>query len=245
VAPPAVAPTVDLRTGEAGPPRRRPTAAILAIALAGAAIAGGGIYFALQRPAVRRDVVAMESPKEPPAAAPRPSPPAAAADPSGGLPSQVPAAAPAPGTADQGAGSGLLAAQDAQAGAAGAGGAKPPTLSAGKGHGERAAATRSAAPAAPADADADPDARDKLQQAEAALKAHDYDRAERLANGVINSSASARQRAAARLIHGSVQCAARNDQEAAQIDLRALDGFRALRAQLLATCRRHGMLTEQ
>jgi len=121
-----------------------------------------------------------------------------------------------------------------------------PTLSAGKGHGERAGATRSAAPAAPAaDADADPDARDKLQQAEAALKAHDYDRAERLANGVINSSASARQRATARLIHGSVQCAARNDQEAAQIDLRALDGFRALRAQLLATCRRHGMLTEQ
>jgi serine/threonine-protein kinase len=246
VAPPGVAPTVDLRTGEAGPPRRRPTAAILAIALAGAAIAGGGIYFALQRPAVRRDVVAMESPREPPAAAPGPSHPAAASAPAGGPPSQVPAAAAAPGTADQGAGSGLLAAQDAQAGAAGAGGAKPPTLSAGKGHGERAGATRSAAPAAPAaDADADPDARDKLQQAEAALKAHDYDRAERLANGVINSSASARQRATARLIHGSIQCAARNDQEAAQIDLRALDGFRALRAQLLATCRRHGMLTEQ
>jgi hypothetical protein len=62
---------------------------------------------------------------------------------------------------------------------------------------------------------------------------------------VINSSASPKQRASARLIHGTVQCAARNDQEAAQIDLRALDGFRALRARLLANCRRHGMLTTQ
>jgi hypothetical protein len=116
-------------------------------------------------------------------------------------------------------------------------------------HGDRAGAPRSAphpaAPSdAPSDADADPDARDKLQQAEAALAGHDYDRAERLANGVINSSASARQRASARLVHGTVQCAARNDQEAAQIDLRALDGFRALRARLLTVCRRHGMLTE-
>ena len=99
-------------------------------------------------------------------------------------------------------------------------------------------------PAAPAD-DGDPDALDRLQQAEAALAGREYDRAERLANAVINSAASPRQRASARLIHGTVQCAARNDQEAAQIDLRALDGFRALRTKLLTECRRHGMLTEQ
>ncbi len=250
---PPVAPTADLRSAEGGP-RRRPTGAIVAIALAGAAIAGGGIYFALQRPGpVRRDVVALERPKQPPPAASAPPHGAAeAADQARGAPSQVPAApaaAPAaPETADQ-APEGILAAQEGKAGA-GAGGAKSPALSGatGKGHGDRTGATRTAPhPAAPADADrdADPDARDKLQQAEAALAGHDYNRAERLANAVINSAASARQRASARLIHGTVQCAARNDQEAAQIDLRALEGFRALRARLLTACRDHGMLTEQ
>jgi broad specificity phosphatase PhoE len=101
-------------------------------------------------------------------------------------------------------------------------------------------------PAATTEADtaADPDAHDKLQQATAALDAHDYDRAERLANAVINSSASPRQRATARMIHGTVQCAVRNDQEAAQIDLRALAGFHALQARLLSACRSHGMLTQ-
>src|SRR5882672_2213957 len=242
---PPVVPTAELRSAE-GQPRRRPTGAIVAIALAGAAVAGGGIYFALQRPGpVRRDVVALERPKEPPPAAS--APPHGAAEAAGGAPSQVPAAQPAaPETADQ-APEGILAAQDGKAGA-GAGGAKSPALSGapGKGRGDRTGATRPAPhPAAPADADhdADPDARDKLQQAEAALAGHDYDRAERLANAVINSAAGARQRASARLIHGTVQCAARNDQEAAQIDLRALDGFRALRTRLLTVCRSHGMLT--
>jgi hypothetical protein len=60
---------------------------------------------------------------------------------------------------------------------------------------------------------------------------------------VINSPASPRQHAAARLIHGTVQCAARNDQEAAGIDLRNLDGFRAMKTRLLTVCRRHGIFT--
>jgi serine/threonine-protein kinase len=86
------------------------------------------------------------------------------------------------------------------------------------------------------------DVRDKLRQANAALERHDYDLAERLANAVINSPALPKQRAAARLIHGHVQCVARNDQEAAQIDLRNLDGFRAMKARLLQVCRNHGIL---
>jgi len=92
------------------------------------------------------------------------------------------------------------------------------------------------------DDDGDEDTRTRLSQANAALDRHDYDAAERLATAVINSSAGPRQRATARLIHGTVQCVARNDQEAAQIDLRNLVGFRALRAKLVAVCRNHGIL---
>src|SRR5262249_14885821 len=85
---------------------------------------------------------------------------------------------------------------DPKPGDPGAGSARAPGLSgaAGKSHSDRAGATRPVPhPAATtdADSDADPDARDKLQQAAAALDGHDYNRAERLANAVINSSASA------------------------------------------------------
>jgi serine/threonine-protein kinase len=89
----------------------------------------------------------------------------------------------------------------------------------------------------------DSDARDRLKEAGAALDQHDYDLAERLANSVINSPAGPKQRATARLIHGSVQCIARNDQEAAQIDLRNLEAFHALKLRLLNVCRSHGVLS--
>ena len=98
------------------------------------------------------------------------------------------------------------------------------------------------AAALPDDTGGDEDARDKLKQASTALDNHDYDLAEKLANAVINSPATPRQRATARLIHGTVQCAARNDQEAAQIDLRNLAGFRALHTRLLSVCRSHGVI---
>jgi serine/threonine protein kinase len=98
-----------------------------------------------------------------------------------------------------------------------------------------------AQPPEPADEpEGDSDVRDKIQQANAALLRRDFDLAERLANGVINSPGTPRQRAAGRLIHGTVQCLARNDQEAAQIDLRALENFRALRAKLVSVCRNRG-----
>jgi serine/threonine-protein kinase len=110
----------------------------------------------------------------------------------------------------------------------------------------RPASPQTRPPAPPGDddsaAEGDDDIRDKLKQATAALDRHDYDLAERLATQVINSPAGPRQRAAARLIHGTVQCVARNDQEAAGIDLRQLEGFRALRTKLLTVCRSHGVL---
>ncbi|MBC7978120.1 MAG: hypothetical protein H7138_24315, partial [Myxococcales bacterium] len=102
------------------------------------------------------------------------------------------------------------------------------------------------APPVPAPSDReggrDDDTRDKLKQASAALDRRDFDLAERLANAVINSASPPKQRAAARLIHGQVQCIARNDQEAAQIDLRGLEGFRAMKQRLLNVCRKHGIL---
>jgi serine/threonine-protein kinase len=100
-------------------------------------------------------------------------------------------------------------------------------------------------PAPPTDDDVEGDegVRQKLKEAAAALERREYDTAERLANAVIHSPGSPRQHASARLIHGSVQCAARNDQEAAGIDLRSLERFRVLRAKLLAVCRSHGVLT--
>jgi eukaryotic-like serine/threonine-protein kinase len=88
----------------------------------------------------------------------------------------------------------------------------------------------------------DEDARQKLQQAVAALAQNNYDLAERLASAVINASASPKQHANARLLHGTVQCLARNDQEAAQIDLRNLDGFHMLKSQLLKACKKHGVV---
>jgi hypothetical protein len=97
-------------------------------------------------------------------------------------------------------------------------------------------------PAAPDD-EGDGDTRDKLRAATAALDRREYDLAERLANAVINSPAGPKQRATARLIHGTVQCVHRNDQEAAQIDLRNLEGFRALKLRLLNVCRSHGVLS--
>jgi uncharacterized protein HemY len=91
--------------------------------------------------------------------------------------------------------------------------------------------------------DGDDAVREQLKEAAAALDRHDYDLAERLANTVVNSPAGPKQRAAARLIHGTIQCVARNDQEAAQIDLRNLERFRALRTRLLNVCRSHGVLS--
>ncbi|HEX2690172.1 MAG TPA: serine/threonine-protein kinase [Kofleriaceae bacterium] len=88
----------------------------------------------------------------------------------------------------------------------------------------------------------DSDVHDNLLHAAAASEQHNYDLAERLANAVINAPASPKQHANARLLHGTIQCIARSDQEAAQIDLRNLDGFRALKARLIAVCRSHGIL---
>ena len=234
---PPVAPTVDLRAGERGAPAsRRPAGAILAIALGGAAVAAGAMFLVMRdRAPARGAPPAMQRPDAPHAvAADRPPAGSSVAQPP---PPEPPPAPPGP-VVDPGP-----AMTDARPGLTGA------DRAGGKGSGHAGATRPVPHPVAPAgaadDAGGDPDARDRLQQAAAALDGGDYSGAERLANAVINSAASAKQRASARLIHGTVQCASRNDQEAAQIDLRSLDGFRALRMKLITVCRQHGIVIAQ
>jgi serine/threonine-protein kinase len=251
---PQVAPTFAVPVAErATPAPRRRSAAILAVAVAGAAAVAVGMFFAMRgvpnrEPANRRDdtrAVAERATDRHPARG-RDAVPAAAAE---------PVAAAAPPAVEQPTADHKLAderisdpAADRDASLEPRPGAteKSPALSKRGGVPRAKPAVHAPPPAVDGEPEGDADVRDQLKRAAAALDARDYDVAERVANAVINSSqAGPKQRATARLIHGTVQCAARNDQEAAQIDLRNLDGFRALRGRLLTVCRSHGILTAQ
>jgi serine/threonine-protein kinase len=97
------------------------------------------------------------------------------------------------------------------------------------------------APDAADNEDEDEVVKKSLEDAEAALTASQFDRAERLTNAVITSpDARPRQRARAHAIHGIVKCT-QHDHEAAVINLRNLRGFRALQARLLDRCKQAGI----
>jgi eukaryotic-like serine/threonine-protein kinase len=239
------APTVDLhalhaRAGaQPARPHRRSTGLIAAIAVAGAAAAAGAMYLGMRNGdssrthladrterAERTDRAADDRPTAPPGR------PITATDPGHAPASDGTAPKPVDPPVDPKPAAPKPAAPKPAA-------PKPPKLPAGKPVGHDAKQPVSADD----DTDGNDDARQKLQQAADALAQHDYDVVERLANAVINAPASPKQHARARLLHGTVQCAARNDQEAAQIDLRNLEGFRALKARLVAVCKRHGILS--
>jgi tRNA A-37 threonylcarbamoyl transferase component Bud32 len=227
------APTVDLHArAAAGPPapRRRSTGLFAAIAIAGAAAAAGAMYLGMRdsrsprhertlaAPLDRR--VATTDPGRPPAGVPA-SPQPVDPKPLDPKPVEAP---PVPRPPDP----------------------KPAPPTDPRAHSKpdpKPPVARPPVPTPDGDSDGDSDVRDKLKQAAAALDRREYDLAERLASAVINAPAGPKQHATARLIHGTVQCVARNDQEAAQIDLRNLDGFRALKARLLNVCRSHGILS--
>ena len=237
------APTIDLHTGPgAQPPRphRRSAGMLAAIALAGAAIAAGAVYFVMRshdqqpgaRPADGTDRRLASTDPGGSAAAGGPGS-AQTADPKAQDPKAQDPKASDPKAADPKAadppGRKLVPKPDPKLH-----GKPDPKLPVVHGAGQ---------PPAGPDDEGDGDTRDKLKAATAALDRREYDLAERLANAVINSPAGPRQRATARLIHGTVQCVARNDQEAAQIDLRNLENFRALKLRLLNVCRSHGVLS--
>jgi len=230
--PATAAPTVDLpgaRRAQPGSHRRWPGLVIAGVIAA--AVAGGA-------------VVVMNSRA--------PQPPAAPAQVAGPAPAVVAAAAEArPAEARPAE---ARPAEAKPAAAAHAGDEPAPVKPAPKSHAKSPAklpvAPHPAPPTAePATAespevgaDLDDDVPRKLHEATAALEHKNFELAERLANAIINSPAGAKQRATARLIHGQVACIAHNDQEAAQIDVRNLESFRALRSRLLNVCRSHGVV---
>jgi len=109
----------------------------------------------------------------------------------------------------------------------------------------RAPDARVAPPPEPADGTG-PGAADVVQ-AQRALGERNFDAAERLAGSVIVSpDTGAPQKARARMIRGIVRCVARNNEEAAGLDLKAIPrGFRQLRATLISSCQAQGYLKEE
>ncbi|MBA3540022.1 MAG: hypothetical protein H0T79_10370, partial [Deltaproteobacteria bacterium] len=90
----------------------------------------------------------------------------------------------------------------------------------------------------------DPEARQALVEAEQALAAQDYPRAEGQANKVINSEKrSPPQKAQALSIRGIVQCLHYRSEERARYDLRALPRG-AYRTRLLKACKATGQLSD-
>lgn len=86
----------------------------------------------------------------------------------------------------------------------------------------------------------------KLADAQQALAASQWDRAEALANAVSSSpDATRHQKARAALIYGTVQCLGRNDEGRARIALRKLAGMPKLRRRLLEACHRAQWLTNE
>jgi serine/threonine-protein kinase len=241
-APAMPVPTVDLRGPRAEPPRRhRRSAMIAAIAIVGAAVAAGGMYLVMPTgDSSRQDHAQNAKPADPPdrrVAATDPALPPlgdpASARPTDPKPTDPKPTDPKPTdpkpTDPKPTGSTL---------------SKDPTLPAAKPAPQHHGALAARQPASDdSEGDANDDARQKLEQAEAAIQQRDHELAERLSNAVINGPGSPRQHATAHFLHGTVQCVANNDQEAAQIDLRNLGRFRGLKAKLLAICKRHGILT--
>lgn len=94
------------------------------------------------------------------------------------------------------------------------------------------------------DADGDALSADKLRQAEEALRAGQWARAEQLANSVLNSEdAKPKQKARGAMLYGMVQCLGRNNEEGALTALRRMKGnYPFLRRRLLAACQKAGFL---
>jgi hypothetical protein len=244
--PPGVAatPTVDLYTGPGAVPprpRRRSAGMVAAIALAGAAVAAGAVYFVMRSHDLPRQ-------ERPPSARPDDGadrqvavtvPDTTAVDPKTVDPKAVDPKAIDPKAVDPKAVDPKAVDPKAVRKPA----PKPDPRPHSKPDPKPAVIHSAGQPESGPDEEGDGDTRDKLKEATAALDRHEYDLAERLANAVINSPGGPKQHATARLIHGTVQCVARNDQEAAQIDLRSLEGFRALKTRLLNVCRSHGVLS--
>ncbi len=95
------------------------------------------------------------------------------------------------------------------------------------------------------DTGGDENAKQRLDEAEEALRVKDTSRAERLATSVINGESSgANQKVHAHLIRGMIACEA-SDQEHAMIELRSVTrNYQRMHKRLLETCRKAGVTLE-
>ncbi len=92
----------------------------------------------------------------------------------------------------------------------------------------------------------DPLSAKKLSDAQRAIEASSWDRAEQLANAVRTSEDSTpRQKLRATLLYGIVQCIARNDEGRARVAMRKLAGAPKLRRRLIETCKSAGYLQNE
>jgi serine/threonine-protein kinase len=108
----------------------------------------------------------------------------------------------------------------------------------------RPVAGKSPAEGAGTDEPEDETVKQRLADAEAAFRATDLVKVERLTNSVIAGDAGKQAaKAHAHALRGIVQCVLHNSEEQARIDLRQLDGYPKLRQRLLAACHAEGHLT--
>ncbi|HSD89919.1 MAG TPA: protein kinase [Kofleriaceae bacterium] len=108
------------------------------------------------------------------------------------------------------------------------------------------AGDKSPAKAGEDDSAGDATAAQKLRDADDALHASQWSRAEQLANAVINNEdAWPKQKARASMIHGMVQCLGRNNEEIALTDLRRITSAPVFRRRLLSTCQKAGFLNAE
>jgi serine/threonine-protein kinase len=94
--------------------------------------------------------------------------------------------------------------------------------------------------------DGDATAKQKLQDAEAALRGGDLARAEQLANSVINGETSGpNQKQHAHAIRGSVMCLLHNDEDGARTDLRRMGNAPRLRKRVITACHNAGLMNAE
>ncbi|HEY6037905.1 MAG TPA: hypothetical protein VIV58_26680, partial [Kofleriaceae bacterium] len=90
----------------------------------------------------------------------------------------------------------------------------------------------------------DESVKQRLADAEAAYRAGDLAKVERITNAIIAGDAGRpAAKGHAHSLHGIVQCALHNSEEQARIDLRQLASFPKQRQRLLSACRAEGHLT--
>ena len=217
----AVAATVASAPGTAAAPSIAPQAKrslgwILGLVIGGAALAAGGVYFAMRG--------SPPAPQQPPSRPTTDQPVAA--------PTPAPTPAPAIDAGVQVASTSATVARDAGVAEAPLPRVKPPAVK-----------PPPPTPTPETEAPGDPEIDQRLTDAEAALRAKAASRASQLANVVITSQSATRgQRAHAHVIHGIMQCTDAHSEEGAQIDLRQLAGFPGMRHRLIAACHAEGVL---